>query len=52
MIDGTSRWSVHYLSIILYTRNHYTYYKTKAVYSENAKIIEDIINEYIKTMHS
>lgn len=47
MLDGTSRWKHHFISIILYTRFQYIYYKTKIVTSENALSISGMLNECI-----
>ena len=50
LIDGTSRFGHHFISIILYSRFEYVYYQTKIVTSENTANISELLNECIKEL--
>lgn len=52
MIDGATKWDHHYITIILYSRFEYVYYKTKRVYRENAKAISKFLKECINYLIS
>lgn len=52
MIDGTSRYRHHFISLILFSRQDYIYFNTKIVISENAINISDILRDCIQKLAS
>lgn len=50
MIDGTTRWNHHFLTIILYTRFDFAFYKTKIVNTEDTMNISILLDECIQIL--